>query len=251
MELTIQMLLIVCPLVFLAGLVDSIAGGGGLIALPAFLLAGLPPHTAIATNKLSSTIGTTVSAARLAKHLDIPVAAVSVACALIGSSLGSRLSLLTSERLIEYMLIPILVIVACYVLRRKNLGSNPADSELPRKKVFLFSMLASLVIGCYDGFYGPGTGTFLLIVFTGLIHMNVLTASANTKAVNLASNLGALLTFLLNGKVFFALGIPAALFSLAGHYVGSGLVVKNGTKIVRPIILVVLTILFVKILFFS
>ena len=248
MELTIQMLLIVCPLVFLAGLVDSIAGGGGLIALPAFLLAGLPPHTAIATNKLSSTIGTTVSAARLAKHLDLPVAAVSVACALLGSSLGSRLSLLTSERVIEYMLIPILIIVACYVLRRKNLGTDQTASELPRKKIFLFSMLASLVIGCYDGFYGPGTGTFLLLIFTGLIHMNVLTASANTKAVNLASNLGALLTFLLNGKVFFALGIPAALFSLAGHYVGSGLVVKNGTKIVRPIILIVLGILFVKIL---
>ncbi|MBQ8598542.1 MAG: TSUP family transporter, partial [Oscillospiraceae bacterium] len=104
-----QMLLIVCPLVFLAGFVDSIAGGGGLIALPAFLLAGLPPHTAIATNKLSSTIGTTLSTARLARHLDLPLAAVSVACALAGSAIGSRLSLLVGEQVIEFLLIPVLV----------------------------------------------------------------------------------------------------------------------------------------------
>ena len=144
MELTIQMLLIVCPLVFLAGLVDSIAGGGGLIALPAFLLAGLPPHTAIATNKLSSTIGTTVSAARLAKHLDIPVAAVSVACALLGSSLGSRLSLLTNERVIEYMLIPILLVVAYYVLRKKNMGTESEERGIPRSRMYVLSAIASL-----------------------------------------------------------------------------------------------------------
>lgn len=250
MEVTLQMLLIVCPLVFLAGLVDSIAGGGGLIALPAYLLTGLPPHTAIATNKLSSAIGTTVSTARLIRHLDLPLAAVSVICALIGSALGSRLSLLASEQLIEYLLVPILIMVAYYVMRKKNLGSDSEESPLPRCNMYLLSAISSLLIGCYDGFYGPGTGTFLLLIFTGLLKLNVLTASANMKAVNLASNIGSLTVFLLNGKVLFALGIPAALFSLAGHYVASGLVVKNGAKIVRPIILVVLGILFVKILFF-
>lgn len=250
MDVTIQMLLIVCPLVFLAGLVDSIAGGGGLIALPAYLLTGLPPHTAIATNKLSSAIGTTVSTARLIRHLDLPLAAVSVICALLGSSLGSRLSLLVSERVIEYMLIPILLVVAYYVLRKKNLGTESEETVIPRSRMYILSAMASLLIGCYDGFYGPGTGTFLLLIFTGLLKLNVLTASANMKAVNLASNIGALAVYLLNGKVLFALGIPAALFSLAGHYVGSGLVVKNGAKIVRPIILVVLGILFCRILFF-
>lgn len=250
MEITIQMLLIVCPLVFLAGFVDSIAGGGGLISLPAFLLAGLPPHTAIATNKLSSSIGTTISAARMIRFMDLPLAAVSIVCALLGSNVGSHLSLLASETLIEYLLVPILLVVAYYVLRKKDFGSQAADNPLPRRRMFLYSMIISFVIGGYDGFYGPGTGTFLLLLYTGLLKMDVRTASANTKAVNLASNIGALAVFLLNGKVFFALGLPAAAFCLAGHYIGSGLVVKNGAKIVRPIILVVLTILFLKILFF-
>lgn len=251
MEISIQLLLIVCPLVFLAGLVDSIAGGGGLISLPAFLLAGLPPHTAIATNKLSSTLGTTISAARLIRYIDLPLASVSVIFALLGSALGSRLSLLADEKLIQHMLLPILVVVAYYVLRKKDLGeSSREEASLPRIRMFLLSMLISLAVGCYDGFYGPGTGTFLLLLFTGLTKLDVLTASANTKVVNLASNVGSLVIFMLHGKVFYALGLPAALFCVLGHYIGSGLVVKNGTRIVRPIILVVLVILFVKIVFF-
>ncbi|MCI8853743.1 MAG: TSUP family transporter [Lachnospiraceae bacterium] len=254
MELTLNMLLIVCPLVFLAGFIDSIAGGGGLISLPAFLLAGLPPHTAIATNKLSSTIGTTISAARLVRYLDLSLAGLSILCALLGSALGSRLSLLASEALIQYLLLPVLVVVAWHVLRKNKKDIEPeavpAKPPLPRSRAMLYSMAISLVVGCYDGFYGPGTGTFLLLLYTGLVRLDILTASANTKAVNLSSNLGSLVVFLLNGKVFYALGLPAALFCMAGHYLGSGLVVKNGTRIVRPIILVVLAILFLKILFF-
>ena len=248
MELTLNMLLIVCPLVFLAGFIDSIAGGGGLISLPAFLLAGLPPHTAIATNKLSSTIGTTISAARLVRYLDLSLAGLSILCALLGSALGSRLSLLASEALIQYLLLPVLVVVAWHVLRKNKKDIEPeavpAKPPLPRSRAMLYSMAISLVVGCYDGFYGPGTGTFLLLLYTGLVRLDILTASANTKAVNLSSNLGSLVVFLLNGKVFYAL------FCMAGHYLGSGLVVKNGTRIVRPIILVVLAILFLKILFF-
>lgn len=252
MELTLNMLLIVCPLVFLAGFIDSIAGGGGLISLPAFLLAGLPPHTAIATNKLSSTIGTTISAARLVRYLDLSLAGVSILCALLGSALGSRLSLMASEKLIQYLLIPVLLVVAWHVLRKKDTKESSVSEKpaLPRCQALIYSMAISLVIGCYDGFYGPGTGTFLLLLYTGLVKLDLLTASANTKAVNLASNVGSLTVFLLSGKVFYALGLPAALFCMAGHYIGSGLVVKNGTRIVRPIILIVLAILFVKILFF-
>ena len=102
------------------------------------------------------------------------------------------------------------------------------------------------MIGGYDGFYGPGTGTFLLLVYTGLARMDVRTAAGNVKLVNLASNVSAFVTFFMNGKILFTLGLAASVFSIAGHYIGAGMVIKNGTKIVRPIILVVLAILMVK-----
>ncbi|MDR0925430.1 MAG: TSUP family transporter, partial [Hungatella sp.] len=115
-------------------------------------------------------------------------------------------------------------------------------------KLFLISICAALVIGGYDGFYGPGTGTFLLLILTGLAKMDVRSASGTTKVINLSSNIAALATFLINGKVLIPLGLASGLFCIAGHYIGSGLVVKNGLKIVRPVVLVVLLCLFVKII---
>lgn len=247
MELSLHMLLIVCPLVFLAGFVDSIGGGGGLISLPAYLFAGIPPHMAIATNKLSSSLGTTISAARLFRYMDLPLAGACVVCSLIGSGAGSSLALVASEALIQFMLIPVLPVAAYYVLRKKDL-SQEGKKTLSRKNTFLISMPVSFLVGVYDGFYGPGTGTFLILLYTSLARLDLLTASANTKAVNLASNIGALAVFILNGQVLFSIGLPAALFCIAGHYLGAGMVVKNGTQIVKPVILIVLAILFVKLL---
>lgn len=244
----ISMLFIVCPLVFLAGFVDSIGGGGGLISLPAYLFAGVPPHMALGTNKLSSSLGTTISAARLYRHMNLRLAGVCVICSLGGSCLGSSLALLVSEKVVQYLLLPVLPVVAYYVLRKKSLNEKMPKKALSQKRTYLLSMICSFVIGAYDGFYGPGTGTFLILLYTELVHLDLLTASANTKAVNLASNIGSLTVFILNGKVFWSLGLPAALFCIAGHYVGTGMVLKNGSRVVRPIILLVLVVLFLKIL---
>lgn len=241
--------LIVCPLVFLAGFVDSIAGGGGLISLPAYLVAGVPAHMALGTNKMGSTMGTVVSTARFAKsgYIKWKLSLFAAACAIIGSVIGSNLSLLASERLLEGMMLIALPVVAFYVLKNKNMGDNKDTGSLSEKKMVLISMGAALVIGTYDGFYGPGTGTFLLLILTGLAKMDLRTASGTTKVINLSSNIAALVTFLINGKVLLPLGITAGLFCIAGHYIGSGMVVKNGQKIVRPVVLVVLMCLFVKI----
>lgn len=169
MELTIQTFLIVCPLVFLAGLVDSIAGGGGLISLPAYLLAGVPMHNAIATNKLSSATGTAISTARLCKNkfVDWGVALPCISMALVGSFAGAHIALLSSDKILKWMLIPVLPIVAFYVMKKKNLDDN-SNVEISRKKQWILCAVCSLAVGCYDGFYGPGTGTFLLILYTGV-----------------------------------------------------------------------------------
>lgn len=250
MEVTWKMFLIVCPLVFLGGLVDSIAGGGGLISLPAYLMAGLPPHFAIGTNKLSSAFGTAVATARYCKNkfVDWGVAIPSVILALIGSTIGANIALLVDEKIMKYILVIILPLVAIYVLWGKTLKVTSEENTIPRKKVYLIACLASFIVGAYDGFYGPGTGSFLILIYTSLAKMDIKKASGNTKLVNLASNIAALVTFLINGKIVFLLGLTAAVFGIAGNYIGSGLVIKNGHKVIRPIILIVLALLFIKVI---
>ena len=240
--------LIICPLTFLAGLVDSIAGGGGLISLPAFLFAGLPMHSAIATNKLASTIGTTVSTTRYCKNgfYDKKLALPGIICALTGSVAGARLVLIVDDKYLRWMMIIILPIAAIAVFMDKTHEEKEPAFSL-RKRIAIVAA-AGLVIGIYDGFYGPGTGTFLLLALTKLAKMDIRTASGNVKLINLSSNVAALFTFLFSGYVNITLGLAGALFCLMGHYMGSDLVMKNGSKIVKPIILFVLALLFVKII---
>lgn len=242
-------LLIVCPLVFLAGFVDSIAGGGGLISLPAYLLAGIPPHQAIATNKMSSSIGTTVSTARYLKngYVNYRIAIPSMLMAILGANIGARLILLIPEKYIQYILLIALPVVAFFVLRNKPLESEQAVEITPRRQLVLAVMM-SFLLGLYDGFYGPGTGTFLLLIYTQLCHMSVKEAAGTVKLSNLSSNIMSFIIFLQKGQTIVLLGAIAGVFCLLGHFIGSGMVMKNGYKIVRPIVIVVLVLLFLKVI---
>ena len=245
-----EQFLIVCPLVFLAGFVDSIAGGGGLISFPAYLLAGVPVHVILGTSKLSAFPGAIVAAARFAKS-GLVQWELALPCGLIaplGAFAGGRIALGVDEAVIRSLMVVVLPVVAFYVLRSKPDPGEEEKAELPFEKLLIPSLAASFVIGAYDGFYGPGTGTFLILVFAGPLKMHMKHSAGISKVVNLAADIGALLTFTASGKVNVALGVAAALFCMAGSYFGSGLVVNNGQKIVRPVILTVLVLLFAKIL---
>lgn len=243
----IWMLLLICGGVFSAGFVDAIGGGGGIISVPIYLLAGLPTHVALGTNKMSSCIGTAVSTTRYLKRgfVKWSLAVPSILLAILGAFLGTKLQLMVDERILKYVLLLVLPVAAFVLLRQKNLPET--QGEMPERLRRSIVWGSSFFIGIYDGFYGPGTGTFLLLIFCTLAKLDIRTASGNVKLVNLSSNLGALATSLAAGKVLIPVGLMAACFSIAGHYLGAGLVIKNGSKIIRPVILCVLLLLLIKI----
>lgn len=251
MELTLQVFLIVLPAVFLAGLVDSIAGGGGVLSLPAYLAAGLPPHLALGNNKFSSCFGTLFATLRYHHHgmIDARVALLSALFALAGSHLGTRAVLLLDPAFLRWLLVVLVPMVAVFLLAHRGLGrEDRSHLQAPRKK-FTLAALAALLIGFYDGFFGPGTGSFLILFYTLVLQYDFVTANANTKVVNLASNIAALVTFVAHGKVLFALGIPAACAGIAGNLLGSKLVVRRGSRLIRPVFIFTLLLLFGKVMF--
>lgn len=248
MELTALQFLIVCPLVFLAGLVDAMAGGGGLISLPAYLISGLPVHYAIGTNKFSSGMGTTLATWRFARsgYIRWKLALFCAVCALIGSTTGARLALLIPDAAFRVIMLVVLPLTGCYLLRGKALDAErPAFSS---SKTIAVAMGVALVIGLYDGFYGPGTGTFLILMLTGLAHLTLASANGIAKVINLTTNLSALVVFFLNGKVLLLLGLVAGCFSILGNYIGTRCFDKGGAKAVKPLMIVVLCIFFIKVL---
>ena len=249
MEITYQTFLIVCPFLFLAGLIVAIGGGGGLISLPAYLIAGLPPHAAVATNKMSSTCGTALATFRFIKNklVNFKLAIPSVIAAIIGSSIGANLSLLVSEDIMLYVMVAILPVCAFLVLNKKLFHDGGEDEVLLNKRTYITATVAAFIIGMYDGFYGPGTGTFLIIAFTIFAKLSIKTANAQAKVINLTSNITSLLIFLLNGEVILTVGLAAAACNMVGGYIGAGLVMKNGAKIVKPSIIFVLILLALKI----
>jgi uncharacterized membrane protein YfcA len=243
--------LIVLPVVFLAGLVDSIAGGGGLLSVPAYMAAGLPPHYVLGNNKFSSSFGTLIASLRYYQHglIDIRVALLSAFFALIGSFLGTSAVLLLSPDFLRILLIILIPLVAALTLANRSLGRENRSQHQSRQRKYSLAALAALLIGFYDGFFGPGTGMFLIFFYTLVLKYDFVTANANTKVVNLASNVAAVITFIINGKIIYAIGIPAACAGVAGNLLGARLVIKKGSAIIRPIFILTLVLLFGKILF--
>lgn len=241
--------LIVCPLVALAGFVDAIGGGGGLISLPAYLMAGLPAHQAIATNKLSSTCGTALAFARFARQglIRWRMALPSALAGLAGSWCGAHLSLLVDSDILTKVLYVVLPVSAVLVLRKDSLRDTPAEGLSPERTA-LIAAAVSLIIGVYDGFYGPGTGTFLILAFSLFAGMDVRSSNGQCKAVNLTTNVTSLIVFLRSGQAVIVLGLAAAACNMLGGWLGAGLALQAGSKITKPIILLVLVLLLLHII---
>ncbi|MEF9983589.1 MAG: TSUP family transporter [Oscillospiraceae bacterium] len=248
MEISILTTVFVSFAVFLAGFVDSIAGGGGLISLPAYYAVGIPPHMALGTNKFSSTCGTAIATTVYLrnKSFHLPTAIFSVIFAFIGSTIGSKLTLFVDEIYLKYILLILVPIIAVFTLINKNFD-KPKVKNFTKMQMTLLASLIGMFLGIYDGFFGPGMGMFLMLAYTTILGFDVLTASGNAKMVNLSSNLAATMTFIMSGNVVYKLAIPAAVCGIIGNYLGSKLAVKKGGKIVKPLVIVVMVLLLLKI----
>ncbi len=242
-----NILWILCPLILIAGMVDAIAGGGGLISLTAYYAVGLPPHLALGNNKFSSLWGTAVACWRYMRsgHIKWSFALLSAAGALVGSALGARLSLLVNERYLQLLLVVIVPALAVFILWKPDFGQK--ERHLGSGMMVFLSILAGFVTGGYDGFFGPGAGMFMTLAFTVVLGLDMVTASGNARVVNLSSNLAALVTFVIHGNVNYAIGIPCAICGILGNYIGSGMAIKGGSKVIRPVMVIVLVLLLLKI----
>ena len=248
MEVTWRTILILLPLTGLAGFIDAIAGGGGLISIPAYMLAGCPPHIAIATNKVSAGMGMIMANYRYARsgYVRWKLSAFCVVAALCGGSIGAKLSLMLNERYFKILMLFILPVTAFIVMRGRVLEND--KEELSFTKTVICACAVAVVIGAYDGFYGPGSGTFMLLLLTGAANMKLQEANATAKVINLFTCLSSLTVYLINGKVMILLGLAAGATAMAGSWIGTKMFDKDGAKIVKPVIMIVIVIFFIKII---
>ena len=242
--------LLCCCGVFLAAFIDAIGGGGGIISVPTYLMAfsGHPTYYVLGTNKVSSSISTFFSTARFVKsgYVDWKLCLPAAALSILGSVCGTWLQHHTPDAVLKYLLLAVLPVVAFFTLRTRSWPDEPG--EIPFKQQAAIVWAAALIIGAYDGYYGPGTGTFLMILFIRVAKMDTRTAAGGVKVVNLSSNIGSLFTAWRAGYILFGIGLISAVFSILGHYLGAGLAIKNGSRIVKPTVIIVLILLAVKVL---
>ncbi len=241
--------LLICVGVFLGAFMDAIAGGGGIITVPTYLmgLSNLPIYNALGTNKLSSGIGTVFSTARFIRqgYVDWPLFTPSVVLALVGSVCGTWLQHHTPAVVLKYLLLVVLPVVAFITLRTRKWPDETAPLDPWLRRLIIWG--SAFVIGGYDGYYGPGTGTFMMIALVRFAKLDTRHAAGGVKVVNLASNLGSLFTALRAGYVLVGVGLISSVTSILGHYIGAGLAIKNGSKVVRPTVIAVLLLLTVKV----
>lgn len=243
MQVSIEQIILLCFAAFAAGFVDAIVGGGGLIQTPAalVLLRSYPVVTAISCTKIPSFSGTLFAAIQFLKKVKVNYTLTVVMCviAFFSSFAGSELLTVVSNEFIKPVLLVILVAVAIYTYTKKDFGQHEAKDHPPKKELWL-AIAISLLIGFYDGFIGPGAGSFLIMAFISLLGYDFLHASAQAKLVNLATNLGSIVLFTIKGKIIWGVALPMAACNAVGGMLGARMAITKGNKFIRIFFLVVI-----------
>lgn len=248
MQVTFLTYLIICPLVLLAGFVDSVAGGGGVISLPAYLIAGIPIKMAAGTNKFANGCGTALACFNYAKsgNVDWLCALPAAVTSLIGSAIATTIAVFMRDDILQGLVLIALPLVAVFLFftRRQEAAEEKPYSKL---KVTVIASFIGLAIGMYDGLVGPGTGTFLTLCFSGFLGYSLLKSSGCARVANLASNIASIVVYFTGGKILFAVAIPAMVCAMTGAQLGSRFAIRGGSRNIRFIMFIVLGLLFLKV----
>ena len=247
MEFDIVKFLILAVFCFIAAVVDAISGGGGLISLPAYFAVGFPPHMALGTNKLSAFLSTFASAFKFwkAKKINVEIVSKLFAFSLAGAAIGVKTAVSIEPKYFKPISFVTLILVFLYTLKNKNIGEvNYYKGTTP--KTLLIGKIMAFSLGFYDGFLGPGTGSFLIFCLIKIFKLDFSSASGNTKILNLSSNFASLVVFAFLGKLNWVYGLSIAIVMTFGAIIGSRLAILKGNKFIKPVFLVVTSILILK-----
>lgn len=243
-DITLQTLLLLSCFAFLAGFIDAIVGGGGLIQLPALLIF-LPQYaipTIIGTHKLASVSGTLVAASQYIRQVkvDWKVIIPSILATGLFALMGARLVTSLDKNVLKPIILILLVLVLIYTFLKKDLGTNHKPKYVG-KKFLIGGLLTGAILGFYDGFFGPGMGSFLIFAFVSIFGLDFLHASAYAKILNCASNIPAIIFFMSSGDVLFEVAIPLGIANIIGSVIGTKLALLKGSSFVRIFFLIVVT----------
>ncbi|WP_293266328.1 TSUP family transporter [Neptunomonas sp.] len=248
MELDITLIIVLILTGFGAGMIDAIAGGGGLITLPVLLATGMSPVEALATNKLQGSFGTLAASVYFVrkKLVDLSQMKLMIVCTFWGAVVGTLLVQQLDASLLSAVMPVLLVLIALYFMFSKRMGDEDRDRKIGNA---LFAFVFTFAIGFYDGFFGPGTGTFFAVAFVSLLGFSMARATAHTKVLNFTSNIASLIFFAMGGNIIWIAGFIMAAGQLVGGQLGARMVVSKGVSLVRPLIVVVTLVMSAKLLF--
>jgi len=234
--LSITTIIILCIVGFAAAFLDSIAGGGGILTVPALMAAGLPPHLTLGTNKFSATNASFTSTLTFlkSKKIHLPLIKYILPFSFLGAALGVNTVLKINEKYLQIIILVLLVFVALNTLFNKDVGTENEFQGLTRKTIIL-GCIVGFSVGFYDGFFGPGTGSILLYAFIRIFKFDFTIGTANARILNFTSNVTSLILFAYYGRIVYAVGIPMALSMIFGAYLGTKTAIKHGGKIIKPI----------------
>ncbi len=240
------------PAAFLAGFIDAIAGGGGMVQVPAllFLYPNYPLASLLGTNKLAMMFGTSMSAFHYIKALKIDLKRVipTLIAAFLGAVSGASAVSHLDETVAKTLVMVLLILIGIYLVSRRQLGLKDSQKDLSTLKLQGVSVLIGFCCGAYDGFLGPGTGSLLIFAYITLLGFSFLRGSAYAKLINLTTNIAAFLYFAFHGQVFYKMGLAMMGFNVLGNYVGAKLAIKHGSGFVRIIFLIILLAIIIKLL---
>lgn len=248
MEFEFYYYLIFFAAALLAGFVDAIAGGGGIIGVPTLLVCGIPPHLALGTNKLGSVFGSFTAALNFYKKgmFKISEVLLGIIYTFIGALLGTVAVLYVDASILSKILPFMLIIIFIYFLFMPKIGEVDKTKKLSEK---IFYLLFGLLLGFYDGFFGPGTGTFWMLAIVFFLGLNMKKATAQTKVMNFTSNIVSVIVFIMSGHVLFIVGILMGVGQIIGAYIGSNMVVKKDVKFIKVVFLTVVGVTILKLLY--